>query len=416
MAKKIKILFVDDEPNVLTSLRRMLRSKADTWDMHFVESGQAALDLLGTKEMDVIVSDVRMPGMGGSELFNRVKKLYPETIRLALSGQVDLTDVISSAQAVHQYISKPCSAEMLVRKIENALYSQSFLTDPKLVKLISEVESLPVVPKVLQDIQAELAKKEPSIQTVAEAISHDVGMAAKILNLINSPYFGLPAKVDTLTKAITLLGLDTIRTLVLFSHLFEIYDTKKVPGFSLNLLWDHCFRVSNIARLIAECEKMSSQVVSDCRMAGLLHDVGKLILATYFPKKYSEIIAAVKEQGGTINQIEERVLGASHAKIGAYLMGLWGVKDEIIHGIGFHHEHDELDMSVTMFLSVANVIDHNLVVIHADYAKARMSQSLAPLLGKAGLGEKWIKHINTHWCSMDEQCDLGEQELMQLFQ
>lgn len=416
MTKKIRILFVDDEPNVLASLRRMLRTKKDSWDMHFVESGQAALDLLETSEVDVIVSDVKMPGIDGPELFNRVKDAYPGTIRLALSGQVDLTEVIRSAKAVHQYISKPCSAEMLINKIENAFHSQSFLTDKKLVELISEVQSLPVVPQVFQDIQAELAKKEPSIDAVARMIGRDVGMAAKILNLINSPYFGLPGKVDTIHKAITLLGLDTVKTLVLFSHIFEAYDPKKLQSFSLNMLWDHCFRVSNIARLIAECENVGAQMVTDCRMAGLLHDVGKLILAKYFPNRYNKILEIAKESGGTIYQIEEKVLGTSHAKLGAYLMGLWGVSDEVIHGIGYHHEHDKLDMSVAMFVSVANAIDHSLVVINPNYNRVRIDDSFSKIIRDSKLADKWLECLSANWCGMENQCEINDEMLLRIFQ
>jgi putative nucleotidyltransferase with HDIG domain len=416
MAVTIKVIFVDDEPNVLTALRRMLRSKQDSWDMTFVESGQAALDVLLEKnEMDVIVSDIRMPGMDGAELFTHVKDKYPGTIRIALSGQVDINEVMRSIRSVHQYISKPCNGDALITKIESAVRSRAVLTDPNLIELITEIDALPVVPKVLQDIQTELARDEPSIDVIAECITHDVGMVAKILNLINSPYFGLPTHVDSIHKAITMLGLDTVKTMVLCNHLFETYNTKALPGFSLNKLWDHCFRVSNIARLIAEYEGADINVITGCRMAGLLHDVGKLILANYFPNRYKQILKIAKEEGGPICDIEEITFGTTHAKVGAYLMGLWGVDGDIVHGIGFHHEYNKMDMSVAMFLSVANVIDHNLMIFNPKYTKVRINESLGLLIRDNHLAEKWIQHLKDHWCGVDNQCSIDEQSIQELF-
>jgi len=415
MAVTIKVMFVDDEPNVLASLRRMLKSKKASWEMIFVESGQAALDVLQDQEMDVIVSDIRMPGMDGAALFARIKDEYPGTIRIALSGQVDLNEVIRSVRAVHQYISKPCRGETLIAKIESAVRSQAVLTDPNLIKLITEIDALPVVPKVLQDIQVELAKEEPSIEVIAECITHDVGMVAKILNLVNSPYFGLPTHVGSIHKAITMLGLDTIKAMVLCSHLFETYDTKTLPNFSLNLLWDHCFRVANIARLIAECEGENLNVITECRMAGLLHDVGKLVLAHYFPNRYREILEIANREGGPIYDIEESTFGTNHAKVGAYLMGLWGVSGDVVHGIGFHHDYDKLDMSVAMYLSIANAIDHNFVVFNPEYSKSKIHESLASLVRDNRLVDKWVQYLNDHWCDADDQCAFDEHSIQELF-
>jgi DNA-binding NarL/FixJ family response regulator len=139
--KKIRLLFVDDENNVLAALRRMLRNKKDDWDMVLVNSSQAALEALKKASFDVIVSDIKMPGMDGAELLTRVKDAYPGTIRIALSGQVDLNEVIRSIRSVHQYISKPCTAEALVARIEGALKSKEVLTDPQMLNLVTEIDA-----------------------------------------------------------------------------------------------------------------------------------------------------------------------------------------------------------------------------------------------------------------------------------
>jgi DNA-binding NarL/FixJ family response regulator len=193
MSKKISILFVDDEPNVLTAIKRMLRAKRNDWNMAFAESGIDALALFEKTEFDVIVSDIRMPGMDGAKLLSKIKDKYPRVLRIALSGQVNLNEVVTSIQAVHQYISKPCETDELVKKIERAFNSRDILTDPDMQCLVAKIDTLPVIPKVFQLIQKELKKKEPSIDKVAEFISMDVGLVSKIIKLVNSPYFGLPS-------------------------------------------------------------------------------------------------------------------------------------------------------------------------------------------------------------------------------
>jgi putative nucleotidyltransferase with HDIG domain len=400
--KKIRLLFVDDETNVLAALRRMLRNKRDDWDMVLVNSSQAALEAMEENRFDVIVSDIKMPGMDGAELLTRVKGAYSGTIRIALSGQVDLNEVIRSIRSVHQYISKPCTAEALIARIEGALQSKSVLTDPEMLKLVTEIDALPVIPKVFQDIRDELAKPEPSIDRIADSITQDVGLMAKILKLVNSPFFGLPTHIDSMHKAITMLGLETIKALILSTHLFTSYDGDALSGLNLNMLWEHCFRVANIARLIAECDKSDKNVIVNCRMAGLLHDVGKLILINYFPKRYAQVLDSARKNGGPVSRIEREVFGTSHAEMGAYLMGLWGMSPEVVHAIGYHHDHRSSGEYIANVVTAANAIDHHCVVFHKDYSRIRIREDIAPQLFEQTRLHKWLDYIDERWEDMDD--------------
>jgi len=394
----VRIVFVDDEPNVLAALKRMLRSKRKEWDMHFVGNGSDALKLMEQYTFDIIVSDIRMPGIDGAELLTRVKDLSPKTIRLALSGQVDLAEVMRSIKAVHQYISKPCEADYLIDRIKGALRSQAVLTDEHMLQLVTEVEALPVIPEVLKNTEAELRKEEPSIEVIAGHITQDVGLVTKVIKLINSPYFGLPTQVDSVEKAITMLGLDIIRALVLSTHLFTLYENKILPEFSLSLLWEHSFRVSNIARLIAVHEGAPQNIITECRMAGLLHDVGKLVMANYFPEKYTKVLALVSQPScAPVFQAEKEIFETSHAEVGAYLMGLWGMSSGVVHAIGHHHGYKKVDNSVAMYLSIANIVDHNFVIINDNYERMKFEKELAPLILDQNKLALWMTHINDNW-------------------
>lgn len=413
MSNKVRVLFVDDEPNVLAAIRRMLRSKHKEWEMAFAESGEDALLLFQKKAFDVIVSDIRMPKMDGADLLQNVKDSYPSTIRIALSGQVGLNEVVRSIRAVHQYISKPCDAEDLIEKIESALKSRKILNDPMMQELVTEIDALPVIPNVFKEIEEELRGPEPSINKVADLISMDVGLVAKTLKLINSPYFGLPSHIDSIFQAITMLGLDTIRALVLGTHLFSMYDENLLPNFSLRMLWEHSFRVSNIARLIAEYEGMPRDQVVKARMTGLLHDVGKLVLANSFPERYKSVLDSVSHANRTIYACEQDEFGTSHAEIGAFLMGLWGMPGDLVHGIGYHHSYGLYDLSSPMLVSVADMIDHHCVVINEEYIRPSIPGDLMDRSGSEKI-EEWILHISRNWQGVVEFNVLDSDMLEQL--
>lgn len=397
MSDKIQILFVDDEPNLLASLKRMMRVKQKEWDMTFENSAIKALKFMEKNDPAVIVSDIRMPEMDGAEFLARAKDTHPMAIRIALSGQVDLNEVIRSIKAVHQYISKPCDAHKLIEKIEGALRSRRVLTDNALLEVVTNIESLPIVQKIFLEISEELEKEEPSIDNVATLIAQDVGLVAKIINLVNSPYFGLPANVDSVQKAITMLGLETIKALVLTTQIFSMHDENKVPQLNIGLLWEHSFRVSNIARLIAECEGLDNIDVAKCRMAGLLHDVGKLVLSSQYPEEYGTLLDSLGEEGRTVCQAESEVFGTTHAEVGAYLMGLWGVGGDLVYGIGHHHCRVSQESDIALITHVANVIDHNFFIIHEEYTKRKLDGKLSHLLEGTEKMAKWIDYIRAQW-------------------
>lgn len=402
MPNKIRVIFVDDEPNVLAAIRRMIRSKRDAWDMAFVESGREALALFAERSFDVIVSDIRMPGMDGGALLNKIKDKYPGVIRIALSGQVDLNEVIRSVRAVHQYVSKPCDAENLIEKIEGAFNSRDILENPEMQRLVAEMDALPVIPKVFQTIQEELRKEEPSIEVIAQHITMDVGMVAKILKLVNSPYFGLSRNIDSVFQAITMLGLETIQAIILTTHMFSMYDESRLPNFSLNLLWEHSFRVSNMARLIAECESLDTKSIARVRMAGLLHDVGKLMLASSFPDKYAKVLNMVARTKIPVWKCEQEVFGTIHAHLGAYIMGLWGMAGDIVHGIGYHHDCRNQRLEVCSLISVADFIDHHCVVINKEYVRTDLESHVLPRGEEKQMLDKWITYINDNWDGVEE--------------
>ncbi|WP_045221079.1 response regulator [Desulfonatronum thioautotrophicum] len=332
------ILFVDDEPQILQGLRRMLRNQGRDWELHFAPGGMEALDLMATTPMDVVVSDMRMPGMDGIQLLTRVKERFPQTARVALSGHMDEQMIMGSTKVVHQYLSKPCTPENLVAVLRRLLSLRRYLAEDALTCLSTGLEKIPSLPKLYLAIQEELQSPRCSLKKIGEIISTDVGMSAKILQLVNSSFFGMFTKVNSPSQAVNLLGTETLKALVLHIQIFSQYQPKKCPHFSLARLSRHSLMTATLAKRICVTESVSREIQDEAFLAGILHDVGKLIFAVNFPEVYDEMLEMVGTRNMSLGAVEREVLGAGHAQLGAYLLGLWGMAEPVVEAIAFHHE------------------------------------------------------------------------------
>jgi len=337
MGTKKRLVFVDDEPNILQGLKRMLRGQRDAWDMAFVRGGVEALARMAEQSVDVVVTDMRMPGMDGAQLLSEVMRRHPEVIRVVLSGHSDLECIMKAVGPTHQYLTKPCDVDKLIITVERALALRDLLTDEKLRSLVTSLERLPSLPALYQEIVRALRSEETSLSAVGEIIGRDPAMTAKILQLVNSAFFGLGRPVSTASQAVSYLGLDTVRALVLSVNVFGQFDAATITAFSLESLWTHSLSVGTLAKAIAVLEKASKRTCEDSLLAGLLHDVGKLILVSNLPHRYSQAEALASHAAITVDEAQREIFGSSHMEVGAYLLGLWGLGDDIVEAVAFHH-------------------------------------------------------------------------------
>lgn len=361
MSVKKKVLFVDDSRNVLSGIRRMMRSMNEQWEMAFVEDGHQALALMESGAFDVIISDLIMPVMSGTELLTEVKDRFPATVRIALSGQTGQEGIYKTVGPIHQYLSKPCDADTLRATVTNAIALRSMLESEKLKKAVSELESLPSLPDHYKELLHELESPDASIKLIEKIISRDMGMSAKLLQLVNSAFFGIGRSISNPAQAVILLGLEAVKNLVLMTHAFSQFNGVKVKGFSMDSLWHHSNRTAGMAKREADTAGADEALLEKSFIGGLLHDVGKLVLTSKFPVEYSRIIEMADERGIPHTEAEYEVLGASHSEIGAYLLGLWGLSHNIVEAAAFHHNPAKCssrDFSCLTTVHVANALDH----------------------------------------------------------
>lgn len=333
------ILFVDDEPNILVGLERMLRPMRHSWKMKFVNDGQKALDLMEEDPIDVIVSDMRMPGMDGSRLLTEVMRRYPRVVRIALSGHSGDETLLRLTGPIHQFLSKPCNPDVLKETVERAFSLRNLLQDEALIQLVSSFTALPVLPRSHTQLLEELHAPDISIKFIARIIERDVGMAAKTLQWVNSAYFGVRNQVTSVTYAVSLLGLDVIRSMVLTMGVFSEFAKKPLAsGFSLEEFMDHSVAVGAYAKRVALLNGTNERLANDAFTAGILHDTGKLVLAVGRPKEYASILSRAQGNMAYIHEMEHESMGATHAEVGGYLLGLWGFPDPVVEAVAYHHQ------------------------------------------------------------------------------
>jgi putative nucleotidyltransferase with HDIG domain len=332
-----RILFVDDDPRILDGLRRLFHPLRAEWQTSFATGGLQALDLMAQDKMDVVVTDIRMPGMDGTELLSQVRERHPHAIRIVLSGQSDRDLTLKSAAAAHQYLSKPCDANTLLLTIARGSALKSLLTDPSLQALVASVKSLPSVPALYTKLLEQLDSPDSCLDDVANIVASDTAMTAKILQLANSAFFGIRRRIVTPEDAVLYLGFDTVKALALSVKIFSRFSGSGCPRFSVSSLVHHSVLTGALARKLAKAIDLPEQGVEDSFMAGLLHDVGKLLLVDALPKKYDQAMRMTETAGTSCWEAEQAVFGTSHAEVGTYLLWLWGLPDGVVEAIAYHH-------------------------------------------------------------------------------
>lgn len=388
---KHKILFVDDEQYVLDGLKRMLRSMNRDWDIHFALNARQALAIMDESPADVIVSDMRMPEINGAELLTKVMNNYPKTIRIILSGHSRDEAIMQTVLPAHLYLAKPCDPVKLKSVIIRALRISKYVSDQRFRSVISRVSKLPSVPDVYTRVVEEFASNDPSLPKVGKIISQDVGMCAQLLKLVNSSFFGFFRHISSPEQAVTLLGTNVLKSLILSIDIFSKYDLSEVKGFSLSGLWEHCMASANLAQGIAIMEGLSRDDAGDCYMGGLLHDVGKLVLASQLPDDYNAVLERVRENNILLHDAEKVVIGVTHAEVGAYLMGLWGMPEPIVEAIAFHHQPstDDADFQPLTAVYAANILERRSFIINPEYAIPEFDMEYLDAMSLSDKLEDW---------------------------
>lgn len=397
-SRRIRVLFVDDEAPVLNILSVAMRSMASEWEMHFTDNGENALELIKQRPFDVVVSDMRMPGMNGAQLLNHVLHEHPRTVRIILSGYSDLREAMSSVGVVHQFLHKPCNLADLKNCIRRVTQMDSYLQHKELRALAAGLTNLPSAPDLYTQMLETLESPSASTQRIADIASKDPALSAKLLQLSNSAFFGFSREVNSVNEAVQLLGVGIIQSLALAVPMFSHFDPHKCPEFPLEQMWDHSARTGLFARWIARETLGDARIAEQAFATGVLHDLGKLVLAEHWPREYAAILAESKVKAEPLFETERRVLGATHADVGAHLLTLWGLPLPLVEGVAYHHTprlFSKTEFSLVGIIHIANILERQQAKPE-DIVAGEIDSLYLEMTGVAGKIESWRQHFDEH--------------------
>ncbi|MBI1933843.1 MAG: HDOD domain-containing protein [Ignavibacteriales bacterium] len=353
---KLTILFVDDDKNIIQGIKRTLHSFESKWNLLYAYGSAEAINILQQNTIDVIISDIRMPGLDGTELLSYVKNFYPKVMRITLSGFANEDIAVKNSRIAHQSISKPTNIENLIIILERADKLRQKLNNDELMQLVNNLDGLPSLPEIYIELENEFKAPILSIDKVSEIILKDPIISAKILQLTNSAFFGSANKIISIKQAVNFLGVKLVQNLVLTIKLFKSFDPDSPFIDYYHKIWEHSNKVANISKQISMIKNLQKHVVEEAYLAGLLHDIGKLILLEKY-KNFKNIDV------NKISELENNYPLNMFPEVGAYLIGLWGLPDTIIEAIAFQQTEKLLntnDFQISKIIYIADYITKSL--------------------------------------------------------
>ncbi len=369
-----------------------MRGHRHEWDMSFACNGADALDQMARSPAAVIVSDMRMPGIDGPALLGRVQAQWPDTIRIVLSGYADTDAAMRSVLVAHQVLCKPCEPADLTATLVRACAIRALLRDERLRRRLGGVEALPSLPRIYREASRLLATQNPSFDELAALVREDPAVCSKVLHLVNSSFFGLARTLTSVRDAVAYLGLTRLRRLLLSVAIFR--EAESCQALSVETEQLHAIMTGQLASAIVRDQTLAD----DAFVAGMLHDMGRLIIATRLPDLYHDVVNRAAATGKSEADVELDVLGVGHAEVGAYVLGIWGLPPNVVEAVAFHHAPERSNGMGDDVLTAVHVADALVTeVSRDDFSQSRRER---PVLNLAHVAERGMAGDLETWRAM----------------
>lgn len=351
---KTGILFIENNQQIIKELIQNVIPLQEQWDIFFAETGDRALQILAENSIDFVFSSPSIVSTNGENILSEIRKIFPETIRFALVPNLEHQTIAKISQHVHQFITPPYSTEHIRERIERTNNLQKHLKNPALVELVKNTTVLPSLPEIYIQIEQETLKPDFSLQKIAALISKDPNLTAKILQIVNSAFFGVQREITNISFALTFLGVNIVKSLIFYIHLFSDFKVTQENRKYLEEIWKHSLIVASNTYHLAQKYMQNKYEIEMAYTAGVLHDVGKLVLLNTY--NYPQNIQLLVEKKMIDNvEAELEVYSCTHSDIGAYLLGLWGFPLSIVEAVAYHHTPSLLNKNKLTLATIVHI-------------------------------------------------------------
>ena len=391
-SRKKRLLFVEGDAVTLRGLGRVLEPRRADWDMVFAVNTADALAALDREPFDAVVAGLNLSGTTGVGFLNEVAKRHPRLVRFIRCTFEERRGLKGFAGSAPQHFPTDLDADEALNVVRRALLIEEWFGNPAIKALLTKLRKLPTLPSLYSQLLHELQSPNVAVDTVAQLIAKDPVMTAKMLQLVNSAYFAMPRQITDPVEAVMILGLERVRSLILLAQVFSQFDKTQCEGFQLEELWRHSVAVGTYAHLICQAERKPTALADQAFTAGLLHDLGKLLLAGNLPQVYAQVLEQAQRRKVPTRTVGFELFGTTHAELAACLLGTWGLPLGILEAVAWHHQpalSDDTTFSLLTAVHVANAIDHEKRAPPADALVSLMDPAYIQRLGLAGRRNRW---------------------------
>lgn len=358
------VLLVDDNIQVLNSLKRLLIM--NEYNVSTTINGEEALVILKNNKIDLLITDIKIPGLNALELLRKTKSISPSTIRIILSGYANEEILLKIKQnnLAKLYMLKPWNNNELLANIKQIFNIKNKLEQKNLLQIIDNIKALPSPDNVYRDFELML-NRDADMHEFANLIESDPSIAAKLLQVANSAFYGI--KTGSVKIAITYLGLINVKNIIFSVSLYN--NQKKMASNQtinddIEILWKHSVYTNKILNFLY-VKILNKNIPDIISMVGLLHDIGKFVLINNFSEKYLEATKKIRNSNNMLYLFEHyEFMNITHEEIGAYLLNWWELPQAMVEAVLYHHgpiTDSIIDKELSSLLYISDIISWNIV-------------------------------------------------------
>jgi putative nucleotidyltransferase with HDIG domain len=333
-----RLLVVGSDDALVRRLQTLLDNGSTRWRVAGTRSAEQALMLLHEAPIDVVLCELATPQPSAWDFLAKVKLHFPAVARVVLAHASQKDQVFRVINIAHQVLPTPATDAALRDALERGCALQALFSNTSVNRLVGKLDKLPSVPRTYVELMDAAARPNSNMADLAAIVERDPAMTVKVLQLGNSAFFGTTQRMASIQQAMAYLGVDLLKGLILNAQVFSSFEQQPISGFSIEVFQKYSLSVARLAKKLLRDPKQSQEAFT----AGLLHDLGKMVLAVQHPELFAKTMERMVESGEPLYVVETRMLGVSHAEVGATVLASWGLPFAVVEAVAYHHTPTKL--------------------------------------------------------------------------